>query len=120
MSILITGGTGFIGVGLAHQLVERGKDIILFDIAPQTERAADIKDKVKIVRGDLKVSDIAGDLDISVSPAEAEMTLSALVLSLLRGQASKGDSVRFKGLGMTVEETVDGDIWMVRINRRPG
>ena len=55
MSILITGGTGFIGIGLAHQLVERGKDIILFDVAPQTERVADIKDKVKIVRGDLKV-----------------------------------------------------------------
>jgi threonine 3-dehydrogenase len=55
MSILITGGTGFIGIGLAHQLVERDKDIVLFDVAPQTERVANIKDKVKIVRGDLKV-----------------------------------------------------------------
>lgn len=55
MSILITGGTGFIGVGLAHKLVEKGEDVILFDIAPQTERVADLKDKVKIVRGDLKV-----------------------------------------------------------------
>jgi len=35
MSILITGGTGFIGVGLAHKLVERGKEVVLFDIAPQ-------------------------------------------------------------------------------------
>ncbi|HEY82505.1 MAG TPA: NAD-dependent epimerase/dehydratase family protein [Dehalococcoidia bacterium] len=55
MSILITGGTGFIGVGLARQLVERGKEVVLFDIAPQTERLADLKDKVKVVRGDLKV-----------------------------------------------------------------
>lgn len=55
MSILITGGTGFIGVGLAQKLVERGEGVILFDIAPQTERVADLKDKVKIVRGDLKV-----------------------------------------------------------------
>jgi len=55
MSILITGGTGFIGVGLAHKLVEKGEDVILFDIAPQTERVADLKDKVKIIRGDLKV-----------------------------------------------------------------
>jgi len=55
MSILITGGTGFIGVGLAQKLVERGEEVILFDIAPQTERVAEIKDKVKIVRGDLKV-----------------------------------------------------------------
>ena len=35
MSILITGGTGWVGTGLAHRLVERGEDLILFDIAPQ-------------------------------------------------------------------------------------
>jgi threonine 3-dehydrogenase len=55
MSILITGGTGFIGVGLAHQLVERGEEVVLFDIAPQAERVADLKDKVKVIQGDLKV-----------------------------------------------------------------
>ena len=55
MSILITGGTGGIGVGLAHELVAKGEDVVLFDIAPQTERLADIKEKVKIVPGDLKV-----------------------------------------------------------------
>lgn len=47
MSILITGGTGFIGVGLAHKLVEKGEDVILFDIAPQTERVADFIQEVK-------------------------------------------------------------------------
>ena len=55
MPILITGGTGFIGIGLAHRLVERGEDVVLFDIVPQSERVADIKDKVKVVQGDLKV-----------------------------------------------------------------
>ncbi len=55
MSILITGGTGFIGVGLAHRLVEKGEDVVLFDIAPRNERAAGIKGNVKIVQGDLKV-----------------------------------------------------------------
>ena len=55
MSILITGGTGKIGLGLAHSLVERGEDVVLFDIAPRIERVADIRDKVKVVQGDLKV-----------------------------------------------------------------
>ena len=56
MAILITGGTGFIGSGLARSLVERGeKDIVLFDIAPRLNRIMDIKDRVKIVQGDLKV-----------------------------------------------------------------
>ncbi len=55
MSILITGGTGFIGVGLAHRLVEKGEDVVLFDIAPRFERLAALEGKIKVVRGDLKV-----------------------------------------------------------------
>ncbi len=55
MSILVTGGTGFIGVGLAHKLVEKGEDVVLFDVAPQKERVADIKGSVKVAQGDLKV-----------------------------------------------------------------
>ena len=55
MSILITGGMGFIGVGLAHELAARGQDVILYDIVIRPERVADIKDNVKIVQGDLKV-----------------------------------------------------------------
>lgn len=55
MPILITGGTGFIGAALARTLVERGEDVILFDVVPRIERVADIRDKVKVVRGDLQV-----------------------------------------------------------------
>lgn len=56
MSILITGGTGFIGSALARRLLERGeKDIILFDLVPRLDRITDIKEKVTIVQGDLKV-----------------------------------------------------------------
>ena len=56
MAILITGGTGSIGSALARRLIERGeKDLILFDVAPRLNRISDIKDKVKIVSGDLTV-----------------------------------------------------------------
>lgn len=55
MSILITGGTGFVGSGIARRLVGRGERVVLFDVAPRMERISDIKDRVKLVHGDLKV-----------------------------------------------------------------
>jgi threonine 3-dehydrogenase len=55
MSILITGGMGFIGVGLAYELVAKGQDVVLLDIVTRPERVAAIKDNVKIIQGDLKV-----------------------------------------------------------------
>lgn len=53
MAKLITGGTGYIGAELAHLLVERGEEVVLFDIVINEYRIEDIKNKVKTVRGDL-------------------------------------------------------------------
>jgi UDP-glucose 4-epimerase len=55
MSILITGGTGFLGSHLTRLLVqEKGRDdVVLFDNLPVVERIADVVDRVTIVRGDV-------------------------------------------------------------------
>lgn len=53
MTKLITGGTGYIGAELAHILVERGEEVVLFDVNVNNNRIEDIADKVKVVRGDL-------------------------------------------------------------------
>lgn len=53
MAKLITGGTGVIGSVLSRILVERGEDVVIFDITINHGRIADIEDKVKAVRGDL-------------------------------------------------------------------
>ncbi|MFC1916350.1 NAD-dependent epimerase/dehydratase family protein [Chloroflexota bacterium] len=53
MAKLITGGTGYVGAELAHLLVERGEEVVLFDIVINDYRVDDIKDKIKVVRGDL-------------------------------------------------------------------
>jgi threonine 3-dehydrogenase len=53
MAKLITGGTGYIGAELARILVERGEQVVLFDIAINRYRIADIENKLKIVQGDL-------------------------------------------------------------------
>jgi len=53
MAKLITGGLGFIGVYLARALLKKGEDVVLFDVMTKSPLIHDIKDKVKIVQGDL-------------------------------------------------------------------
>ena len=53
MAKMITGGLGFIGSHLARKLVEIGEMVILFDVSPQSKLIDDIKDKVRVFRGDL-------------------------------------------------------------------
>lgn len=53
MTTLITGGTGFLGSQLAHLFAERGEDIILFDINPNLKLIEEIKDRVKVISGNL-------------------------------------------------------------------
>ena len=53
MPKLITGGMGFIGTYLAHALVAKGEEVVLFDVMTNSPLIQDIKNKVKIVQGDL-------------------------------------------------------------------
>ena len=59
MSVLILGGTGFIGARLADRLVKRGQKVICFDLYPIAEKLSHIGDYVKVVVGDItKIEDI--------------------------------------------------------------
>ena len=53
MAKLITGGMGFIGTYLAHALLAKGEEVVLFDVISNSPLIQDIKNKVKIVQGDL-------------------------------------------------------------------
>jgi threonine 3-dehydrogenase len=53
MAKLVTGGTGYVGAETVRQLVNRGEEVVAFDIAPNTYRIEDVEKKVKFVRGDL-------------------------------------------------------------------
>ncbi len=54
MSILITGGTGFIGAHIARLKLKEGeKDIAIFDINPSLKLLDDIADRVTLIKGDL-------------------------------------------------------------------
>ena len=49
MSIMVTGGTGFIGRRIVRELTERGEDVVCFDLAPPSTR----RDGVVYYRGDV-------------------------------------------------------------------
>lgn len=53
MAKLITGGLGFIGTYLARALLEKGEEVVLFDVVTNSPLIKDIRDKVRIVQGDL-------------------------------------------------------------------
>lgn len=60
--ILITGGAGFIGTNLTHQLIDRGHEVTILDnLSPQIHGSAEtsvlynsIKDKVNFILGDVR------------------------------------------------------------------
>lgn len=72
---------------------------------------------VALVRADLKVQDLLVGLAVPVEGREREITIGQLVQGALGKKAGQGDVVHFKGLRLVVEEMVDGDIWMVRIEK---
>jgi Mg2+/Co2+ transporter CorC len=72
---------------------------------------------VALVRADLKVEDLLTGLGASMEGLEKELTVGRLVQSSLEKRAETGDIVYFRDLRMTVEEVVDGEIWMVRIEK---
>ena len=53
MSIMVTGASGFIGARIARKLVERGQQVLCFDMAPPGTALRLYPDSVKAYRGDV-------------------------------------------------------------------
>ena len=53
MSVMVTGGTGFIGNRIIRKLLERGEEVVCFDLAPPRANLAPYMDRIKLYRGDV-------------------------------------------------------------------
>lgn len=73
MKVLVTGGSGFLGINLIRYLLDRGYEIRNYDIIPFDY--ADVKDKIESVIGDIrdtaKVNEAMQGIDIVVHTAAA-------------------------------------------------
>ena len=69
MTVLIIGGTGFIGRRLIPLLAHRGEESVVMDINPQTANFSELT-KVKVLRGDVSQFDDVMAVMTAVSPTE--------------------------------------------------
>src|SRR5919198_2895226 len=53
MSIMVIGGTGFIGPRVIRRLAARGEEVVCMDITPNAALFAGLEDRVTVVRGDV-------------------------------------------------------------------
>ncbi len=53
MTVLVTGGTGFLGRHLIRHLVRSGKKVVSLDVAPNRVTFAELEDQVTVVAGDV-------------------------------------------------------------------
>ena len=53
MSVMVTGGTGFIGNRIIRKLLERGEEVVCFDLAPPRGNLVQHLDRITMYRGDV-------------------------------------------------------------------
>ncbi len=53
MSVMVTGGTGFIGNRIIRKLLERGEEVVCFDLAPPRANLTTHLDRITLYRGDV-------------------------------------------------------------------
>lgn len=56
MRLLVTGGAGFIGSYLVPRLLDRGDEVVVFDMAPEPRALSPVMDRIGYLRGDLGAS----------------------------------------------------------------
>ncbi len=91
MNILVTGGAGFFGSHLIPVLLEKGVDVVAFDIAKQPASLSSVLDRITYVRGDL-----ASPADLYRAVASHEITDVFHLGAILAGPCEENPVVGFQ------------------------
>ena len=53
MTILVTGGAGYLGAEVVRQLSDKGEQVVIFDVAPRPAWCDHFTSAIEYIRGDL-------------------------------------------------------------------
>jgi nucleoside-diphosphate-sugar epimerase len=96
MSILVIGGTGFIGPRLMKRLVARGQEVVCMDLNPSSTALAEAGVRVPVIRGDVTQFEDVMRTVLEVKPER----LINLAYGLGAGEGNPHQVMRLDVLGM--------------------
>ena len=96
MSILVIGGTGFIGPRLMKRLVARGQEVVCMDLNPSSPALAEAGVRVPVIRGDVTQFEDVMRAALEVKPER----LINLAYGLGAGEGNPHQVMRLDILGM--------------------
>lgn len=117
-TVLVTGGTGYIGSYVAKELVENGHDVVAYDLStdPRILEKLDIADAVEIRRGDVSEStDVVNA--VAETGASRIIHLAALLTNTAESNPRAALDVNVQGTGnvfeaaRTLDEQVERVAW---------
>ncbi len=96
MSVLVIGGTGFIGPRLIRRLVARGEDVVCMDVNPFAASLSDVALRAPVIRGDVTQFEDVMRTVLDVKPDR----LINLAYGLGAGEGNPHQVMRLDILGM--------------------
>jgi UDP-glucose 4-epimerase len=95
MRVLVTGGAGFIGSYLIPRLLDRGDEVVVFDVAPEPKALKSVMDRIGYLRGDLGSSADLYRAMMSCRP-EGVFHLGAILAGPCEENPARGFKVNFE------------------------
>lgn len=97
MSILIIGGTGFIGARITERLVAKGEEVICFDLYPNPDKVSHLGDQVKVITGD--VTRIEHIIE-AITEFRVERAINLAAVLVAESEAHLHSALRLNFMGM--------------------